>query len=108
MNLITYIKYANWIIYNLRSINLVQSCLSVLCTLCCLSSQVGSAGRSEKIRTFNFKQDRVTDHRLSENMYNINEFLAGGDMLSEMISSLHLLARNEQLLELVTKTTKKK
>ncbi|KAK2149506.1 hypothetical protein LSH36_449g04011 [Paralvinella palmiformis] len=70
--------------------------------------QVGSAGRSEKIRTFNFKQDRVTDHRLSENMYNINEFLAGGDMLSEMISSLHLLARNEQLLELVTKTTKKK
>jgi peptide chain release factor 1 len=49
-------------------------------------SQVGTAKRCEKIRTYNFPQDRITDHRINQNWHGIPKILAGG--LEPIISSL--------------------
>ena len=48
--------------------------------------QVGSGDRSEKIRTYNFPQNRVTDHRINMSLYNLEDFVQG-DML-EMLNGL--------------------
>jgi peptide chain release factor 1 len=40
-------------------------------------SQVGGGGRSEKVRTYNFKENRVTDHRIGFTVYRLTAILAG-------------------------------
>ena len=50
-------------------------------------SQVGSGDRSERIRTYNFPQGRVTDHRISLTLYKLDQIL-NGENLEEIISAL--------------------
>ena len=49
--------------------------------------QVGSGDRSERIRTYNYQQGRVTDHRINLTLYKINEITDGGE-LQELIQAL--------------------
>jgi len=58
-------------------------------------SMVGSGDRSERIRTYNFPQGRVTDHRINMTLYRLDAFL-DGDM-DEMIDGLILAERTAQL-----------
>jgi len=53
-------------------------------------SQVGSGDRSERIRTYNYHQGRVTDHRIGLTLYKLNDILAGD--LDEIIDALTLAA----------------
>ncbi len=59
--------------------------------------QVGSGDRSEKIRTYNYPQSRVTDHRINYTIYQLESFLNGN--LDEMIEALITADRAERLKE---------
>ena len=58
-------------------------------------SMVGSGDRSAKIRTYNFPQSRVTDHRINYTTHNLEEFLNGD--IEEVIDKLHLEVQKEFL-----------
>lgn len=58
-------------------------------------SQIGSGDRSEKIRTYNYPQGRITDHRIGMNIYQFEDFLNGN--LDELIDNLIAADRAEKL-----------
>ena len=60
-------------------------------------SQVGSGDRSERIRTYNFPQGRMTDHRINLTLYKLNEVIAGD--LDEVIDALIAADQAEKLAE---------
>ncbi|XP_074604404.1 mitochondrial translation release factor 1 [Brevipalpus obovatus] len=66
-------------------------------------NQIGDSGRSEKIRTYNLTQDRVTDHRLGDNFYDIATFLAGDPQrLHEIILKLESQRKQQKLQKILT------
>ena len=62
-------------------------------------AQVKSGGRSEKIRTYNFKENRVTDHRVKVTVQALEQVLAGGEDLDTIIDALAAAEREQQLGE---------
>jgi peptide chain release factor 1 len=58
-------------------------------------SQVGGGGRSEKIRTYNYKENRVTDHRIGLTLYKLDKIMLGE--LDELIDGLMAAERARQL-----------
>jgi peptide chain release factor 1 len=61
-------------------------------------SQVGSGDRSEKIRTYNYPQNRVTDHRMGFTLHNLEQVLEGD--LDDIIEALITHDRSQRLKEL--------
>ena len=61
---------------------------------------VGSGDRSERIRTYNFPQGRVTDHRINLTLHKLDEFLEG-EIFDEFIDNLNLQDQEEKLVSLV-------
>ena len=59
-------------------------------------SKIGTGDRSERIRTYNFPQGRVTDHRINLTLHKLEEFMEG-EIFDEMIENLSLQAQMEEL-----------
>jgi peptide chain release factor 1 len=63
--------------------------------------QIGIAARSDKLRTYNFPQNRITDHRLNESIYDINDFMKGnGDKLFSLVTKLEQQRRQELIQQI--------
>jgi peptide chain release factor 1 len=64
-------------------------------------SQVGTGERSEKIRTYNFKENRITDHRVNFTTHRLAEVLNSGD-LAELLDNVTTYYQTEKLKEVTT------
>ncbi len=62
-------------------------------------SMVGTGERSEKIRTYNFPEGRVTDHRIKHTSHQLGDLLAGGEELDGFTERLNAAERSAQLAE---------
>ena len=59
--------------------------------------QVGSGDRSERIRTYNFPQNRLTDHRINLTLYKLDQIMEG--KLEELIEALKINANQDALTD---------
>ena len=62
-------------------------------------NKIGTGDRSERIRTYNFPQGRITDHRINLTLHKLEEFMEG-EIFDEMVDSLNLHAQEEELKNL--------
>ena len=62
-------------------------------------NKIGSGDRSERIRTYNFPQGRVTDHRINLTLHKLEEFMEG-EIFDEIVENLSLRAQEEELKSL--------
>tara|TARA_B100000700_G_scaffold249846_1_gene280260 strand:- start:169 stop:843 length:675 start_codon:yes stop_codon:yes gene_type:complete len=62
-------------------------------------NKIGTGDRSERIRTYNFPQGRVTDHRINLTLHKLEEFMQG-EIFDEMIENLSIQAQQEELRNL--------
>uniref|UniRef100_A0A5S6QED1 PCRF domain-containing protein n=1 Tax=Trichuris muris TaxID=70415 RepID=A0A5S6QED1_TRIMR len=65
-------------------------------------AQIGSASRSEKIRTYNFPDDRVTDHRTKHSSKHVDRILGGGPELDALLINLQMYSRHLRLEALLS------
>ena len=63
-------------------------------------SQVGTGDRSEKIRTYNFPQNRVTDHRFEITLYDLSNIMEG--CLEELLDQIRTLDAEQRFNEMLT------
>lgn len=66
-----------------------------------ISVQMGNRERSEKIRTYNYADNIITDHRTKEKFKNLRHVLAGGQEFDDVVQSLLNFNRFERLFELL-------
>jgi len=62
-------------------------------------NKIGTGDRSERIRTYNFPQGRVTDHRINLTLHKLSEFMEG-EIFDEMVESLSIQAQQQELSNL--------
>ena len=62
-------------------------------------NKIGTGDRSERIRTYNFPQGRITDHRINLTLHKLDEFLEG-EIFDDVIENLNLQAQEEKLKKL--------
>jgi len=63
--------------------------------------QMGTGNLGEKIRTYNWPNNRITDHRLGVSKFGLDSMLKGGDILEEFLEELVDLERDEKLKEIL-------
>jgi peptide chain release factor 1 len=61
--------------------------------------QIGSGDRSDKIRTYNFPQDRITDHRLNKTVYGIVNYLQNGELFDICIAEINEAIYNDKIAQ---------
>tara|TARA_B100001287_G_scaffold109729_1_gene92548 strand:- start:579 stop:1652 length:1074 start_codon:yes stop_codon:yes gene_type:complete len=62
-------------------------------------NKIGTGDRSERIRTYNFPQGRVTDHRINMTLHKLDEFMEG-EIFDDFVENLNLQAQEEKLINL--------